>query len=846
MWSVLLPLLYCAAASASDLTVRIDGGEAGAVVVLSAENGASQRAVDEDGDGIVVISAPAGEYEVAIELGDHRASHRVSLPRTGTMDLVYHPGADGGTFVMAQQAFADDIVVTARKREENLQEVPLSVTAFTDSDIEQRSMRDLSSVARYTPNLDFGTGGFASEITQATVYIRGVGQIDPAIYSDPAVAIYVDGVYLARSQGAILDLLDVERVEVLRGPQGTLFGKNTTGGALSVITRRPSQRFGLLADLSIGNREHLGARMSLDTALGAKAFQSLSVTHTQRDGFSRSLANGHRYHDDDRDAARWALHAAPSESWTLDLSASFSRKREAGGNNFVLAWVETPLIQFYNGVRRDAGLPEYTDEFVTDDLRVSFATEPPFLDSDLWDTTLRLGWTAPSFTVQSITAYRSVQDHSFSEPDGSPIPLAAREVDLQHEQWSQEIQLVGSSLDQRLDWVIGSLYFEEKPFEVSRILLFGELFEALEAAPGPIYAPPGLPNALCDPGPPPPGVPCFGGAGNPFNLGFFVGDGNLEFRDLETTSWALFGEGSMALNERLSLTVGLRYSYDDKRFDYRTEPGSGAPGADLTNRDTWDAWTPRLSLAYRARDELMLYFSASNGFKSGGFNGQPQEREALDPFDPERVWTYELGFKSTQPRLTLNGAAFYSDYTDIQFGAFLNIDGQPVFITANAGDAEVSGFELEAVAQPFLGTTLSAGVGYLDNHFTRIDPGVPGGLEDGGVLPRAPEWSGHLALQHAWETSSPLGTIIAGADYSYRGKVFNDVQNTPGIAQGAYGLVGARLLVVPSERWELALFGTNQTDESFLGSGFFTGAFGIDVGISGRPREWGVSARFRF
>ena len=829
------------------MTVQIHGSDNEAVVTLATEAGITHRAVDEDGDGTLVLSAPAGEYEVTIELGDRSATHVVSLSRVGMTNLVYTSDAQGGTFSVVQEAFAEDIVVTARRREENPQEIPLSVSVFTDTDIEERSMRDLASIAHYTPNLDFGTGGFASEITQATVYIRGVGQIDPAIFSDPAVAIYVDGVYLARSQGAILDLLDVERIEVLRGPQGTLFGKNTTGGALSVITRQPSARFGGLVDLSAGDRDHLGARLSLDSAVGTKAFQTISVTHTERDGFSRSLANGQRYHDDNRDAARWALHAAPSESWTLDLSASYSRKREAGGNNFVLAWVETPLISFYNGVRRDAGLPEYTDAFVTDNLRVSYATEPPFLDSDLWDTTLRLGWTSPSFTVQSITAYRSVQDSSFSEPDGSPIPLAAREVELQHEQWSQEVQLSGSSLEQRLTWVLGSLYFEETPYEVSRILLFGDLFEALEAAPGPIYAPPGLPDALCRPGPPPPGVPCFGGAGNPFNQAFFRGDGNLEFRDLETTSWALFGEGSMDLSERLSLTLGLRYSYDDKRFDYRTEPATGAPGANLTNQDSWDAWTPRLSLAYRAREELMLYLSISNGFKSGGFNGRPQERQALDPFDPERVWTYELGFKSdfATQHLTLNGAAFYSDYTDIQFGAFLNIDGQPVFITTNAGDAEINGFELEAVAQPFLGTTLSAGVGFLDNHFTEIDPGVPGGLENGGVLPRAPEWSWHLTLQQAWDTSSRLGTIIAAADYSYRGKVFNDVQNSPGIAQGAYGLVGARLLIVPSERWELALFGTNLTDESFLGSGFFTGAFGIDVGISGRPREWGLSARLR-
>ncbi len=757
------------------------------------------------------------------------------------------PQAVGEADFEQAQEFEDSIVVTARKREEDVQKIPISITAFTADAIEERSLKDLSDLADYTPNLDFSTtGGFGDQTHQATVYIRGVGQIDTAVFSDPAVGIYVDGVYLARSQGAVLDLVDLERIEVLRGPQGTLFGKNSTGGALNLITQKPEATRKGRVEATFGERDRLDGRLSLDLPLGDRAFSKLSLMRASRDGFSRSLITGRRYHDDDRGAARLALSFLPSDRVSVDVSADLTHESSSGGNQLLLSLDATPILEFYNNARSGAGLVPYDERWISPNLRDSFATGEPSIDGDVFGTSLRWSWTAGDLTLTSITAFRRLDYSTFGEADGSPQIVAERFVEQEQEQWSQELQATGTA-GERLTWVAGGIYFQERPKEVSRQFVLAELFDALERAPGPIYAPPGVPDFLCDPGPPPPGLPCFGGAGNPANLAFFVGpDGLVQNLDLETVSYAFFGEGTYDLSDRLSATFGLRYTRDDKEFSYLAEQAV-MPTSDLFNADDWDAWTPRFSLAFQARPELMLYLSASRGFKSGGFNGRPQQRPALDPFDPETVWTYEVGFKrgSYGRGLTLNGTAFYSDYEDIQFAASLDVGGVPVFVTQNAGSAEILGFELEATAQPATGLTLSAAVGYNDNELTELDPGVSANLKENGVLPKSPEWTLNASIQYAFEAGA-IGDVIARADWSYRDDVFNDVQNTPAVSQEAYDLLGARILVAPSERWEVALFGTNLTDETYLETGFATGAFGPNIGIPARPREWGVSARFLF
>lgn len=756
-----------------------------------------------------------------------------------------NPQPDGSS-AEEPSTYAEEILVTARKRLENVQEIPIAITVVSADAAEGRSIRDLSEISELAPNVHFDvSGGFGDQTSEATVYIRGIGQVDTAVFSDPAVGIYVDGVYLARAQGAVLDLLDIDRVEILRGPQGTLFGKNTTGGALSLITQRPGDAWQGRFTATAGEYSRLDGQLSIDVPLGERWLSKLSLMRTDRDGFSRSRVTGLDYHDDRRDAGRLSLRYLANERLTADVIVDGVRERENGGNQILLSVFDAPLLDFYNRALVASGSQPFDGRWVTPDLRDSFATGDPAIEGDIFGTTVRLGWTNGDLSVRSISAYRRTEYFGSSEGDGSPLIFADRDLASDHEQWSQEFQVSGVSNNQRTTWVAGALYFDERPKEVSSTRLLGDLFDALEGSPARSIAPPGVPVFLCDPGPPPPGVPCFGGAGNPANLAFFVGDGTFQDLDLETSSVAVFGEGNFQLADRTSLTVGLRYTYDDKHFDYLSQTALQPVPTRLTNSDSWDAWTPRVSLAFQAKPETMLYLSASRGFKSGGFNGRPQDRPQLDPFDPETVWTYETGFKQQWGLNTLNGAVFFSEYEDIQFATSLVDNGTPVFVTQNAGSAEIFGFELEATLQPVTGLVFSAAVGYNDNEFTELDPRVPEGLRADGVLPKTPEWDLNGSLQYAFEARK-LGTVIARVGYSYQDDVFNDVPNSPGIAQEGFGKLDARVVVAPSDRWEVALFGTNLTDEAYVETGFSVPAFGVDLGIPGRPREWGVSLRVDF
>ncbi len=754
-----------------------------------------------------------------------------------------------------QHAYEEVVEVTARRRKENIQEIPISITAFDEQALEERSIHDLSDLSELTANMDFSvTGGFGDQTSDAVVVIRGVGQIDTALFSDSGVGIYVDGVYLSRAQGGVLDLLDVDRVEILRGPQGTLFGKNTNGGAIQVITKKPTNRsqgepHGTIG-LTAGRFDRIDGRLSANLPISDTAGSSMAFMSNNRDGWSRSTITGQDFYDDNRDVARLAFHWTPSSSFSAHLSGDYTREREAGGTQLLIAVRETPLIGFYNHVLTDQGFTPYTfDLWGSTDFSRSFSPLTAFLDRDVWGAHLDLQWTFENLSVGSISAYRAFEIDSLSDGDGSPNLVAERALDQEHYQVSQELQISGADPDSGHHWVMGLLYFYERPREDNRQRFMADLFPALELAPGPIYAPPGVPNFLCNPGPPPEGLPCFGGAGNPFNFAFFSGPGTEERIDLETESWAIFGEGTWRLSDRLSLTLGGRWTEDDKTFDYQAFNGLGIQTSDLFNRDSWSDWSGRLSVSYQARPDLNVYSTLSRGFKSGGFNGRPQQRPALDPFDPETVLSWELGFKSDwlSRRLRLNSAVFVSDYESIHFAASVDVAGMPVFITQNAGDAEIRGLELELQAYPTPTIQLTASVGHLDTEIVSLDPRVPAdSVSLGNELPKAPSWTLALGLQSSHELAN-RGLLMARLDLTSREKSYPDFANTETTAQPHYSLVSARLAYVPpSSRWDLALFGTNLTDERYLEAGFSTGAFGLDLGIAGRPREWGVEATFHF
>lgn len=752
----------------------------------------------------------------------------------------------------AEGLYTEEILVTARRREENLQQIPVSATAFTQSNLEERSATRLLDLAGTTPNLDITSGTFGGDTSDAVVFLRGVGQGDTAVFADPGVGIYLDGIYLARAQGSLLDLINLERVEILRGPQGTLFGKNTTGGAIQLITRRPGRELATRVGLTAGSHDTLDGQLGIDGPLAENLFGSLAFYTANSDGWSRSLASGQKFHDDGRDFLRAGLEYAPPEGGLQAyLTADYLREDGAGGNQAMIALVDTPFLSFYNQVLREQGFQPYTDIYVVDDPRTSWgagsSVGKSFLEGEVFGVALDLSRQyGKSLLLRSLTGYRQVDYESANDPDGAPVELSEGLFHEKQSQISEELQLHGSS--ERADWLVGALYFKERPKEDNTEFVLGGLYEALELAPGPVYAFPGVPAFLCNPGPPPPGVPCFGGRGNPANFAFYVGPGRNVLLDLENESWALFGEETWRVAERLSLTLGARYTEDRKTFSYRSINGLGIQESDLFNEGSWGDWSGRLSLAYQLRPELLVYGNLSRGFKSGGFNGRPQSRGVLDPFDPEYVVSTELGMKADlyDRRMRLNLAVFASDYRDIHFGASLQgANGEPVFVTQNAGKAEIRGLELEGEFHPAAFWVISATAAYLDTELVEVDPRLPVEIARGNKLPHAPEFAWSAGLQKSMVVGK--AALIARADYSYTGSYFNDIVNEETIEQKAYGLLSARVSYAPdTARWELSLYGTNLTDETYIASGFVATAFGPSLVVAGRPREWGLASTFRF
>ena len=305
-----------------------------------------------------------------------------------------------------------------------------------------------------------------------------------------------------------------------------------------------------------------------------RTFGSLALSTASADGITESLATGEEYYDDNRDSGRLALRFLPRDNVTVDWTADFTRERERAAEVSLLSLnFDIPILAFYNKVTSAAGFTPYDERFITGDLRQSFSDEPNFSHGDVAGTALTVGWTSGDVEVRSITSYRELEYDISNDLDGATIPYAFRPTLTTQEQITQEIQLLGVAADDRLDWVVGGLYFSEESQERSRGDLLGGLFEALEATPGPIYAPPGLPDFLCNPGPPPPGLPCLGGAGNPFNFIFFDDPDQRGVDDLTTDSWAIFGETTYAASDRVSLTFGLRYTDESKDYLLREIPG---------------------------------------------------------------------------------------------------------------------------------------------------------------------------------------------------------------------------------------------------------------------------------
>jgi iron complex outermembrane recepter protein len=743
----------------------------------------------------------------------YRVTGRIAAA-LGFLACLAQPASGQASDGASEPGGLQEIVVTARKRTENLQTTPISVVAFTAESLERRGIDAIGDLDQHIANFSMisGQGGGTS---QSQISIRGVGQSDFILTADQSVGLYLDGVYVPRSIGAALDLIDIERVEVLRGPQGTLFGRNTTAGAVQVIGAGPTERLSGRAEVTKGRFDRLDFKGSLNAPLaGGKVLTRFSVASLNQDGYGQRLFQGTDGADTEVLAARAHLRALPAERFQADFIFDWSRKRgHAGLETLVSIDPSDPNLAFYNGFLASQGLPPADASFITADRNDSWANERNRDDNDIFGAAATLEWTGERVTVKSITAVRRIEAASGYDFDATPYPLAEQDLNLDQEQVSEELQLSGTALGGALEWITGVFFFREEATDFQSV---------------PFYQP----------------VIATGDGG------FTRIPGGFSFTSLisqETESYAGFGQGTYRFNDRLSATAGLRYTSEEKTLDSSLDGAFVRPPG--TVEKSWSDVSPRLGFEYRFSDRAMSYVSASRGFRSGGFNGRNTTPLPPQSFDPETIRAYEVGLKTeTQDRrLRLNSALFYYDYSDFQ-GLTLDSFSGITITVGNIAKVELYGAEFELAAKPTEALELSLAAGYTHHDIAEVAPGAQITIRPDTKLINAPEWTASIAADYAigFGAAGELGLHV---DYSLKTDVEFFLPNFPDEGQDAYGIVNARVGFTPRDRpWRVELFGSNLGNERYRLFAENGTPLGVPAttAIYARPREYGVRVRVDF
>ncbi len=773
----------------------------------------------------------------------------------------------------------EEITITARKREESLQDTPLSVSAFSATDLIDAGVARADDIGRLAPNLSFESS--AGEQSSARLTIRGVGNGDPIATRDPGVGIYVDGVYLARAQGGLLGLVDIERVEVLRGPQGTLFGRNTVGGAVSIVTKKPSDEFEAAARIRIGNFNLFESRTMVNIPLiPERAAMRVSFQTTSRDGYSKNRLNGQETDDRRLLGARVALRLNPTDNVEVLLTGEQTRSHQAGRGAECRATPENlpiaPLIQGFNAAGLFAGVDpggvftpqENCIANEADDEELDFTSPVKSKDNlDTFGLTSAITWDLDAFTFKSTTAWRrqeveSNQDFTFASrvtplPTNLALPffddgLVGNVINdkSQFDQVSQELNISGIGLDGRLQWTAGVFGFYEKSTPGLSRQNVGRNFCDFLTQLGDVGV--GLAAATA--------MDVCGGS-------------SLQILPrLTTFALAGYGQASYDLTERLHLTAGLRYSAERKDFSAKQRNffrGNGAAGpADTvdvlqnfgTTSERFGKWTPLLTLAFDTSEESMIYATYSRGFKSGGFNGRPNANvpASLLPFEQEILDNYEIGLKASwlDNRLITNISMFYGIYDDIQ-QTILSSSPMGDFASrvANAGEAVIRGAEVELRAVPVPGLDLSVGLGFTDAEYREFDDVVEGTMP-GETIPinrrneeffNTPSFSATLSASYTLFDLGPLGDVTTRVNWYHQDEVnFGPASDT--LEVGKYGLLGGQLtMALPDGVTEISIFGENLLDRRYVNSGInFERGFASSFAYFGAPRMYGIEIRRSF
>jgi len=758
---------------------------------------------------------------------------------------------------MPASAALSELVVTARKRAEGIQEVPIAITAFTGDQLKLQSVQDFRDIQYQVPGFRVGNG--FSDANSVTLRLRGQGQADLNLTTDPSVGVYIDGALLPRTLGLRANMFDLERVEVLKGPQGTLYGKNTTGGAVNIITKKPDHdEFGGFVDVIAGDYDRIdvGAGINIPLSPGKSALR-VSAQSTNRDGFGDQAGSGRELRDDSANLVRAQLSFDANDKVSVLLAADYQDIDEEGaivkmsglvdpeftpGSIVSLAPLATTdpgfaptatleamlALQAEGTLTPPAGLAALTDgsnlfaadaalrDFIGGDPYVSNGTGPQFSKFETHGFSGTIEAEMDGFDIKSITSYREFERSNRLDLDGTPFDILDVQFDTDDEIITQELQFTGTAMEDKLDWLLGVFYSKEEGTD-SSLNTATPTVETLSPT--------------------------------PFNPQFISGE-------IENKSWAVFGQGTFQITDLWSVTAGVRYTDEEKSMITSNTiggacvvpgasplaglvPGFGECSANIEAE--FDDYSYLLSSEFQINDDLLVYAKTSRGFRAGGHNlrGNGLAAESFSPFDPEIATDYEIGVKSdpANQKLRINAAVYFTDYEDVQRTAVTALPaGGVTTFTDNLGDGEIWGAELELYSQPIDNLFLSGTFDWVDAEY------------DDGVRFGTPEYTYSVSGRYVVPTGS--GDLGFQADWYWQSEdnFFETTVLQDSVSQEDYGLLNARIdYDMPEKGMNFAVFAKNLTDEEYRVAAIeFSGAFGYNVAMTGDPLTWGVQFTKRF
>ncbi|NIB40837.1 TonB-dependent receptor [Pseudomaricurvus alkylphenolicus] len=784
-----------------------------------------------------------------------------NFARLNTLALAIGMLGSPVTLALPQNTLAiEELVVTARKMEESLQDTPIAVSAFSAADLENRGTTDLTDIGAAAPNVSFeGSAAVGGMKSAPTVFIRGIGQADFTINSDPAVGVYVDGIYMGRSLGSLVDLLDIERAEVLRGPQGTLFGRNSIGGAINLVTTKPeTENTSADISVSIGNDGYIEAKAKANLPLSEDLAARFATFSRQRDGYVKALQYDDLYLGEDD---VWGVSATfryePTSDLTIDFALDYSEVAESPsptvptnlGNvadNSLNASGAPIASRFNSGTPFPPPLPQgyISSDFTSCSTAVGRQSNRAcygniWIPSDrhavnsVWTDSqgmpiepvnrlnslggsLAISWESNLGTVTSISGFRKFDANFYNDLDYTPYVIFHNINDtFEQEQFSQEVQLLGS-LSDSVTYIAGIYYFRETGLQ--SVSLVAPLLP-------PAFNFDTLPLAQTD------------------------------FRNIENTSKAVFGQLTWQATEALQFTLGLRYTEDDKYYDYALMMNNQLQQS--TGLQSAHELTPLLSLSYNLSHDTMVYASYTEGFRDGGFPGRfpGGMPDALPSYDPEYVSAIEMGIKSSwlDDRLRLNAAVFQTNYEDIQVTASSPaLSGAPAI--TNLAEATLRGLELEVTAIVTENLKLEFAGGYLDDTIESVvgDRLTTGGgnttffIDTSSELPNTPKWNFNLGLSH-FKSFTGGGALRSRLDWIWTDDQYFRIENTEDMMQQAYSRLNASVTYLePMDRWDLTLGVRNLTDKDYSTAGGITTVAGSNTANVSRPRELYLKFQYHF